>query len=777
RDQVYKYVRYMPLFVVSIAISLMAAYVYLRYTVPVYSSTGSLLIKDEKSAGGRAGDKVEELFVSNAAANIQSEMEILKSRPLMQRVVEKLDLSLDYYGVGKIKTVNVYKRAPFRVVPISINDSAKSFSADVIQKTSTSFQVDGLPKLVSYGESFQLPQGVFRLEQNGAPAIGNLYRFSWRHPADVAGEYAGLIKVAPKTVGTGLISISIQTAHPLLCSDIINELITQYGEYSVEQKKLSNNQILSFVNARIDEIGRRLDSVQNLYLDYQVRNNIVNADAQLALYFGNVVESDKITNEQKIRLSITGMIDEYLSDKKNEFSKVVVPSTLGLEDPTLNGLVLAYNTAQLERRALVDGNVPLANESVKQIEGQLEKIRLSIRENLRNIRSVTQSMISEVGQRGSTNQSQLNSMPQKLKDLAEMKRQLETYQGLHELFIKKREETAIASASTISSSAPVDKAETNETPVSPNRRSVQLIAFLIGMGLPAVFIFAAEMFNDKIQSRFDIEKYTQTPILGEVGHSFTENVLVINRNSRSMVAEQFRIIRTNLQYFLNKKENAVILVSSTFSGEGKSFASTNVAAAHSLAGKKTLLMEFDIRKPKILSGLNLDKGPGITNFLVGKQTDLNSLIRPVEGYDNFFVLGCGPVPPNPAEILLDVRINELFDYAKANFDVVVIDTAPVGMVSDGFTLGKFADCTIYMMRQNYSFKKQLALIDDYYLQKRLPQMSIVLNDVKAQSGYGNYGYGRYGYGYGYGYSSYFEEEKKPMSRIDSVKGWWKGLWG
>jgi capsular exopolysaccharide synthesis family protein len=323
----------------------------------------------------------------------------------------------------------------------------------------------------------------------------------------------------------------------------------------------------------------------------------------------------------------------------------------------------------------------------------------------------------------------------------------------------------------------VDKAETNETPVSPNRRSVQLIAFLIGMGLPAVFIFAAEMFNDKIQSRFDIEKYTQTPILGEVGHSFTENVLVINRNSRSMVAEQFRIIRTNLQYFLNKKENAVILVSSTFSGEGKSFASTNVAAAHSLAGKKTLLMEFDIRKPKILSGLNMDKGPGITNFLVGKQTDLNSLVRPVEGYDNFFVLGCGPVPPNPAEILLDARINELFDYAKANFDVVVIDTAPVGMVSDGFTLGKFADCTIYMMRQNYSFKKQLALIDDYYLQKRLPQISIVLNDVKAQSGYGNYGYGRYGYGYGYGYSSYFEEEKKPKSRIDSVKGWWKGLWG
>ena len=272
---------------------------------------------------------------------------------------------------------------------------------------------------------------------------------------------------------------------------------------------------------------------------------------------------------------------------------------------------------------------------------------------------------------------------------------------LMKLFIEKREETAIARASTVSGSSSIDQATVNETPVSPNRRSVQLIAFLIGMGIPAIFIFATELFNDKIQSRFDIEKYTQTPILGEVGHSYGENTLVIGRNSRSMVAEQFRIIRTNLQYFLNKKDRFTILVSSTFSGEGKSFSSTNVAAAHALAGKKTILLEFDIRKPKVIAGLGMEKGPGITNFLVGKVTDLSQVIRPVPEIENLFVMGCGPVPPNPAEILLDSRVKDLFDYLQAHFDVVVIDTAPVGMVSDGITLGKFADCTIYMMRQNY----------------------------------------------------------------------------
>ena len=780
RDLFYKYVRYAPLFVVSVAISLLAAYVYLRYAEPVYSATGSMLIRDEKSKGTRASDKVEELFSSNAASNIQAEMEILKSRPLMQRVVEKLGLSIDYYGVGKIKTVNIYNRAPFSIIPLSIKDSAHSLSVEVIQKTTTQFQVDGLPKLIASGEIFNLPEGSFRLVKNGSSAIGNLYRFSWRPPSVVAAEYASAIKVTPKSVGTGILNVSIESNNPQICSDLINELIAQYSDFSVEQKKLSNDQILAFVDARIGDIGTRLDSVENQYLDYQVRNNIIDPEAQLAAYFENILESDKVNTEQGLKLSVSGMLDEYLSDKKNEFSKVVVPSTLGLEDVTLNTLVAAYNQAQLERRSLLDGNVPLANESIKQLEGQLEKLRVSIRENLRNIRTATQSLIGETRQRGAKNQTHLSAMPQQIKDLAEYKRKLEMYQALYKLFIEKREETAIARASTVSASSAIDQATANETPVSPNRRSIQLIAFLVGMGIPAVFIFATELFNDKIQSRFDIEKYTQTPILGEVGHSFSEYSLVINKNSRSMVSEQFRIIRTNLQYFLQKKQKATILVSSTFSGEGKSFASTNIAAAHALAGKKTLLLEFDIRKPKILSGLGLDKGPGITNFLVGKLDDISTAIRPVSEVENLFVLGCGPVPPNPAEILLEARVEELFAYVQSHFDVVVIDTAPVGMVSDGFTLGKFADCTIYMTRQNYSFKRQLALIDDYYQQKRLPQVSIVLNDVKSQSGYGYYGYGRYGYGYGYGYgyASYFEEDKnRPKGRMESLKGWWKGLWG
>jgi len=246
--------------------------------------------------------------------------------------------------------------------------------------------------------------------------------------------------------------------------------------------------------------------------------------------------------------------------------------------------------------------------------------------------------------------------------------------------------------------------------------------------------------------------------------------LIVNKVSRKMVAEQFRIIRTNMQYVLNKIEKPVILVTSSFSGEGKSFISTNMGAVIALTGKKTIVLEFDIRKPKILAGLNLGKKPGISNYLVGKA-ELKDLILPVPGEENLFILPCGPVPPNPAELLLDERVAQLFETMRRDFDAVIIDTAPVGMVSDAMTLGKFADCTIYLVRQGHTYKKQIGLIDDLYHSKKLPAVSIVVNDVKLKAGYGYYGYGRYGYGYGYGHSGYYEEEAPKTSLTDKITGW------
>ncbi|MDP9229646.1 MAG: polysaccharide biosynthesis tyrosine autokinase, partial [Bacteroidota bacterium] len=422
--------------------------------------------------------------------------------------------------------------------------------------------------------------------------------------------------------------------------------------------------------------------------------------------------------------------------------------------------------AQMERKILIDGNVPLQNVLVKQKEEEIEKIRQSLMENLRNIKSTLNTFINDLQRKSNSAQGSIKSLPAKLRNLEEIQRQQTIKLSIYKILLEKREETAISGASTISNSKIVEKAFPDIKPVKPKRRNIQLIAFFIGLLLPAFFIFILELLNDKVWTRYDIEKLTNAPILGEIGHSFANIPLVVTKTNRTMVAEQFRILRSNLQYVLNKIEKPVMLVTSSFSGEGKSFVATNMGAVLALAGKKTIVLEFDIRKPKVLAGLKIPKRTGITNFLVGKATpeELPSL---VPGYDNLFVMGCGPVPPNPSELLLDTRVADLFAYLRQNFDVILIDTAPVGMVSDAQTLGKFADCSLYLVRQGHTYKKQIALIDELYLGSKLPKISVILNGVRIKPGFGYYGYGRYGYGAGHksAYYQYYEEEVEPRPKF------------
>src|SRR5678809_1243928 len=277
------------------------------------------------------------------------------------------------------------------------------------------------------------------------------------------------------------------------------------------------------------------------------------------------------------------------------------------------------------------------------------------------------------------------------------------------------------------------------TPIKPNKRAIQLLAIILGLGLPAMYIFFQEIINDKINTRYDIEKLTDASILGEVGHSHSGSSMIVSKTNRSMVSEQFRIIRSNLQYVLNKVEKPVVMITSSFSAEGKSFITTNLGGVMALAGKKTVMLEFDIRKPKLFSGMKLSSKQGISNFLVGKA-EMADLPIKIPGYENLYGISCGPVPPNPSELLLDSRVDEMFDWLKTNFDVILADTA------------------LYIVRQGHTYKKQISLIDEFYHENRLPKISIIINDVKLKPGYGYYGYGRYGYGYGYG-GGYYEIEQ------------------
>ncbi|MEO6613324.1 MAG: polysaccharide biosynthesis tyrosine autokinase [Chitinophagaceae bacterium] len=766
RDLFYKYVRFLPIFVLSVAIALLCAYAYLRYATPIYSTTGTLIIKSDLP--NARGDKFDDIFGgggSGKSQNIQNEIEVLKSKGLMSRVVEKLHLQYSYYVKGKIKTINIYKFGPFLIEATEITDSSQAFTLKIKFVNDQAFKVNNDNTVIGFDRYFKNQFGTFRLIRQGVGPVSKDYTIDYQPTAVAAALYAGSLQVTPKSVGTGILNITMQSTHPNLGADVVNNLLDEYGDYTKELKNKTADQMLDFIDNRLSVIKRELDSVQGMLLRYSQENNLIDIEAQSTNYFANLSEADKAVNEQQLQIVIAEGIEGYLRNKKNEFDQVVVPSSFTLSDATLNELISAYNQLQVKRQELLDSNVPEGNPLVLENKQQIEKIRQSILENITNIKKSYNRTITTLQHNSQLTETQLKIIPYKARGYYELKRQVDNKQALVNILQAKREETAISRASTIANVQIVENAYVSNTPVKPNRRSIQIMAMLAGLAIPALVVFAGEVLNDKVSTRFDIEKITSAPILGEVGHSFSNKTLIVNKTTRSMVAEQFRIVRSNLQYILTKVDKSVILVTSSFSGEGKSFISTNMASVMALAGKKTVILEFDIRKPKVLSGLGMAKGPGITNYLVGKAS-LEELIKPVPEQENFFILGCGPIPPNPSELLLDKKVEDMFTWLRANFDVIIVDTAPVGMVSDAMTLSKFADCTLYLVRQGHTFKKQVVLIDEFYTENKLPKVSIIINDVKMKAGYGYYGYGRYGYGYGYGYGSYYEEETPPKSALE-----------
>jgi tyrosine-protein kinase Etk/Wzc len=767
KDLFFKYIRFLPVFILSLAVALFGSYVYLRYATPIYRASGTILIKNNQTSGNnQSGDpKLNQLFLNQGVQSIQNEIEVLRSTPLMHRVVDSLHLQISYNAIGKIKSPNIYKQGPFLLEIFELTDSSKPFSLNIKFSNSNDFTISGDKNHFGFGQLFKNRYGVFRLDRNPFIGVGREYTVNWQPTTQVAASLAGRVMVAPKP-NTGILQISLEATNPLMSADVINQLMIEYGEQTREEKNKEARQTLKFIDIRLDTLQNEIEDIQKIILALKRKYNLVNPDAQMENYLNNASEAQKGINEQRLQMNIAGMIEDYLTDKQNQFN--TVPSPLTLIDPAVTGFILQYNTGQIERKKLVEGNVPPGNPLVKQQDEVIEKLRTSILQAIKNVKASQIVTINTLSGTGGLAESELKVLPAQLKELADIQTKLKSKTDLFEFLMGRREETSISLASSTPNSKVIDQAYPSPTPVKPNKRSIQLLAILIGIGIPTLFVFLLEVINDKVTTRADIERVTQAPVLGEIGHSYAEMALVVNKTNRGMVAEQFRIIRSNLQYVLNKIEKPIILVTSSFSGEGKSFVSTNMGAVMALAGKKTVVIEFDIRKPKILSGLGIPKRPGVTNYILGKA-DIEELPTPVPGYDNLFVLSCGPVPPNPSELLLETRINDLFDHLKENFDVIFIDTAPVGMVSDAMTLGKFANCTLYIVRQGHTYKKQVGLIDEFYQHQKLPKVSVVINDVKVKPGYGYYGYGRYGYGYGYK-SNYYEEEHPPQNVFTRLFG-------
>ncbi len=776
KDIIFRYIKYLPWVIISISIALLGAYVKLRYSTPIYNVAGKLLVSNNTMNGG-GGDKFDDIFMMQRTDKLGDEIEVIKSRNMAARVARSLHMQKQMYNKGKIRSTVLHSSdEPFNFEIQSIGDSAAGFSLLVTLINDNQFKLNEQPQIYYFNQTISLPDVSFKITFNGRDRrtyASNDFIVSWQPIENIAGALSSSINVSRINDVTNVLNIAYQIENTKLGVDIVNQYMKEYQQASLEDKKQIAAQTLSFIDEQLDTVFHELGGVEKNLQRYREKNRVFRPEMQADLSLGEYSQANNERSKLQVKIKVIDNLISYLSNPDNKFK--IIPSVLGVEDPTLLQEVSAYNKLQLERETALKNAAP-NNPNVLMREAGIDKFRTDMIETLKNVRQTQTLTLEQLAGKSQETNRLISAIPSKEKQMLEVTRQQNILQELYQYLLQKKLETAIASASTISNIKVLEPAMQTGGPVSPNRKGLYMIAVFIGLAIPVGIVFLIEFLNDKVKSKSDIEQVTEAPILGEIGHADEGNALVVTKNNRKFVAEQFRIIRSNLQYVLPKVDKPVLLVTSSFSGEGKSFVSTNIGSVIALSGKRTVILEFDIRKPKIMQGLGLHERKGITNYLVGSVT-LQEVIHPVPNVENLFVMPCGPVPPNPAEMLLNERVEKMFNELKVQFDAIIIDTAPVGLVSDSITLARFADASIYIVRHGYTMKKQIQLIEDIYQQKKLPHLSIIINDIKSSGSYGGYyGYGGYGYGYGYGYSSngdggYFENEKPKK------KGWRKWVTG
>lgn len=779
REILFRYIHFLPLVIASVVIFMVMTYVRLRYEPNIYSVTSTLMVKDPNTRTPTGESDLEELLFMGSNKNIEDEIQVVQTRRIGQRVVRALGLEIQFFNEGKIRTSLINPpETPVRLSIISLKDSTKPFSMTVHVLDDRQFTLGEEKKPISFGQVFELPQGSFMLFRKPI-GLGNFntsdFIITYASAEQRAGELLkGLIAV-PSGTSNNIMRLTFETENPRLGLDVLNQWMLEYQKLGLEENKLSAENTLSFINEQLSEVNQELAVVEGNLLRSREKNMVINVEAQSQKVFDAMNDLDKEIVQQSVQLELVDNLIKYISDETQPYRQV--GSLLGLQEPSLAAQINEFNRLQVERETMLK-TTTRANPMIQNMETTISRLRQDIRQNLNNIRQGLRLTVGNLTTRNQMVGLEISRLPAKEKEMLDIARRQKILEQVYSFLMEKKVETSISSASTLSNVKVLESAQASSVPIRPNKKATYITAFLLGFGIPVFIIFLLEYLNDKVKGRQDVMRNTSAPIIGELGHSQDEGTLVVSPTSRKFIAEQFRIIRTNLKYFLTNPDKAVILVTSSTSGEGKSFISTNMGAVLALSGKRTVILEFDIRKPRILSGLGMHKREGITNHVIGR-VEYEELPIPVPGIDNLFVIACGPIPPNPSELLLDPRLDAFIQRVRDEYDVVIMDTAPVGLVGDAVVLGKHADASLYVVRHNYTFKKQLQLLDDIYVNRRLPRMSLVLNDIQAKTGgyggyygYGGYGYGAYGSSYG---ANYFEADKRKKlpgrKLIQSVLNW------
>ncbi len=767
-----------PLIFLALALGILAGYLLLRYATPIYQVKARIVVNDDSQQKSANLQEIIKLDTRNLSSESEREMEILRSSDLLKKVASQLQLNVQYSQQGNIKSGQVYNNLPFKLV-LQTPDSIR-------------FPVSGEAKIIenkiSYnGEIYPVDTFVpsklgnirWHINENYRPGKSiEKWQVTVLSVSTAGRQLKGALSISPISKQSSILDIAFTDAFPDRGVAILNSLIDVYGTSSVDYKSRIYENTEHFLDGRLALVSDELNGVEKRLQAYKNSEQIIDLSEEGRLYLNKIKNADTKIGEIDVQMDVLKEIEKYVTQRNNAASPV--PATLGLGDPVLISLLnqLYQSEFELEKTRKISGS---KNPQVEVYEEVIARLKPSIAASIDNLKMSLATSRRRLESDNSSLNTTINKIPAKERILLDISREQGIKNAIYTFLLQKKEESAIAAASIVPNYRLIERPEIGGQ-VSPNRQNYYAITISIALLLIVIYIYLKEFANSKLLFRSQIETRLPIPIIGELifKKSETGSPIVVGEGKRTLIAEQFRELRTNLNYVTATTGDRckVILVTSSIPSEGKSFVAINTSVSLCLTGAKVVLLEFDLRKPKISKPLGIKREPGITNYLIGnmKEEDIIQLHTTIP---NFNVIASGPVPPNPAELIGTPRLEVLMKYLKEHFDYIVIDSPPVASVTDAKLLARFADVTLYIVRHNFTNSVFLKLINDVYQKKTIPNMNLVFNGIvnKKVLGYGygkgyGYGYG-YAYGYGYGYGYTVEDESKSPSFLKRIMAWSK----
>lgn len=762
-EAVSRYLQYWKLIVAIVLAFLLVGVCYIFVTSKKYQASASILLIEESSKAKNAtGFDLESIGLLSTTNNIDNEIAALKSPDLMLEVVKNLDLNKTYYIKDKLRDIDIYKDSPYSV-SVS-NDSLLDlfFIKFSITQEDSKFRVEGEYKNYGTKEKFGILHNFESLPAqfdiqgtniiiSKVPEVPETIKDKYsevfvkiENPVSVADGYAYLLNVSTVTKYASTLSMDITSSNPQKGKDILTELIRVYNVDNVKEKSKTAQRTSAFINERIASISVELGDVEKDVEAYKQTQGITDLTSEAKLYMEQTALNNEKLIEVNTQIKIVSLIEEFIKDSDNNES--AIPS-IGLEDPGLVTSIAEYNNKLIGYSSVL-ATTSHSSPTRHRILDELNLSRDNIKSLVKNVKNTMLITKQEIEKELNSNVSKIHSLPSVQRGLIERMRQQQIKEELYLFLLQKREESNITIAATSDKAKTVIRPRDAGFPVAPNKKVILFAFFVFGFFISLAVIYILLSLRNKIESREELEKLAEIPVLGILSRNEEVSNIVISKGAMSPISELFRYLRNRIEFVLDNQSNKNILVTSTVAGEGKTFVALNLACSFALDNKKILLVGMDVRNPQLASVVGFPKGAGFTDYLAGVKNDWKGLlVAPIKDFPNLDILQAGTIPPNPNELLKSKAVKDFLQEVQSEYDYVIIDTAPLGVISDTYELSQYVNFTLYVARENVTHKSAVEFINEQYEDKRFPNMYLVLNDADISSAKSY----RYGYAHTYGY--------------------------